>query len=112
MIGQGDIPCSRLRHKLPLRSQGGNRGRSLADSSQHYTAEGIGLVAGTPENGAVEIEQNRLAGEGPLGSLRQRALRCLAEQAEEFGPRGFLFDPAEDFAGQRRAADFVQEHWW
>jgi hypothetical protein len=43
MSGQGDISCSRLRHKLPLRSQEKEaiRGVRLADSSKRYTAEGI-----------------------------------------------------------------------
>src|SRR5919197_861440 len=70
-----------------------------------------GVLAGTPQNGAVEIEQNRLTGKTALGGRCQRALRGLAEQLEEFGPRRFLFNPTEHLAGQRCAPNFFEEQW-
>src|SRR3954451_10724695 len=70
-----------------------------------------GGFASTPQNGAVEIEQNRLTGKTALGSRCQRALRSLAEQLEELGPRRFLFNPTEHLAGQRCAPTFFEKQW-
>ena len=64
---------------------------------------------GTPQDGAIEVEENRLAGKSSLCSLGQRLLRRLAKQLEELTARRFLFNPSEHLAGQHRSPNLVQK---
>ena len=43
----------------------------------------LGVLVGMSEDGAIEVEENRLAGKSSLCSLGQRLLRRLAKQLEE-----------------------------
>src|SRR5919109_3387400 len=70
------------------------------------------VFAGTPQDGAVEIEQNRLTGKASLGGLCQRPLGSLAEHLEELGARSFSFNPTEHLAGQRCAPNFIEQQGW
>ena len=61
------------------------------------------LLVGMSEDGAIEVEENRLTGKSSLCSLGQRLLRRLAKQLEELGARGTLDLPGQQWRRLRES---------